>query len=80
MEEYKSLRLVFGVPIGKRDVVVGNFTYSALVYAGGDGLDIYELAFVPAKQVFRVLSCHFILPNHALAQSSPLRDHSSPTR
>jgi hypothetical protein len=66
MEENKGLRLVFGLAIGKRDIVVGNLTDSTFIYTRGSGLDNYELAFVPAKQVLRVLSCHFILPNHAL--------------
>src|SRR5882672_1199267 len=62
IEEHKRLRFVFGIAVGERNVVVGYLDYMALIHAAGEAPDINELSFIPAKQIFRVLSFHFDAP------------------
>ena len=57
-EEYEGLRLVLGIAIAKRYVVVGYFDHITLVHTTGDTLDVHKLTFITPKQVFRVLSFH----------------------
>jgi hypothetical protein len=74
-EEHKGLGFIVSIAITQQNVVVGYLAYMTLVDATGDALDIYDLAFVAAKQIFCVLSFHFKhLPNQAIgAASSSLR-------
>jgi hypothetical protein len=58
-EEHKGLRLIVSIAITQRNVVVGYLDYMTLVDATGHTLDIYDLTFVAAKQIFRMLSFHF---------------------
>ncbi len=70
-EEHKGLRFILSIAISQRHVVVGYLDYMTLVDAAGDALDIHELAFVAAKQIFGVMSFHFKhQPNQAIGAAS----------
>lgn len=73
IEEHKGHGFVIGIAIAQRNVVVGYLNDITFVDASRDALDIYELAFVATKQVFRVLSFHFI---NLLSQAIGAESHS----
>lgn len=71
IEEHKGLRFILSIAITQRHVVAGYLDYMTLVDATGEALDIYELAFIAAKQIFGVLSFHFKhQPNQAIGAVS----------
>ena len=59
VKEDECLGFVFTAAITKRDVVVSDFANVSLIQASRDTLDVHELPFVPAKQIFRVFSIHY---------------------
>ena len=79
-KEHKGLRFVLSIAVGKRYVVVGYFNYITLVNASGETPDVYQLAFIPAKQIFRVLSFHFDAPMQSGDRSSLLFPRLCPLR
>ena len=59
VEKNEGLRFVFTVAIAQGNVVVGNLDYITPVEATRHALDIHELSFVPAEQIFRMVPFHF---------------------
>jgi hypothetical protein len=57
-KKHKGLSFVLAVAISQRHIVVCDFTDVSFVYASGDGSNVYELAFVSAKQILGMLSFH----------------------
>ena len=58
MEENEGLRFIFTIAIVQGNVVVGSLDDITPVDATRHALDIHELSFIPAKQIFRMLSFH----------------------